>query len=436
MTQPDSRWFAPVACVPRHQLVPRWWDRDGSGGWVLRDGASDPETWADAAYADRSLVTRVGGLHADHAKTGDRPEGLPTSSATLPSLVVRMLGHGRLGDGLAFLDLGTGAGGLTAYASHRFGAENVTSLDVDAYLTGVAGERLAGMGHHPRFVTADATEHVPGSYDRIVSTVGLPAGPGLRPVLAALEPGGRIATTLGRTSLIITGWKHLGGDVVGRVERDTAGFMLTRSGDDYPPALAELFALAESAEGDERGTGRYPVVDVANAWELRSMLEVTTPGVELRYQVSGRTRTAYLVHADGSWARAVAEWTDPPEVHQGGPRRLWTVLERIRNRLNAEGALPLLGADVRITPDGVCHLSRGEVECVHGRAVAAARRTLPPVPPFVRRACQASIAILDHAAERCGMCLTTYAACRVTVCALSLHRRPVALTASTAANYP
>lgn len=136
--------------------------------------------------------------------------------------------------------------------------------------------------------------------------------------------------------------------------------MLTRSGDDYPHALAELFALAENAEGDERGTGRYPVVDVANAWELRSMLEVTTPGVELGYETRGRTRTAYLVHADGSWARAVAEWTDPPEVRQGGPRRLWTVLERIRNRLNAEGSLPLLGAGVRITPDGVCHLSRGK----------------------------------------------------------------------------
>jgi hypothetical protein len=44
------------------------------------------------------------------------------------------------------------------------------------------------------FVTADATECVPGTYDRIVSTVGLPAGPGLRPVLAALATGGWIAT--------------------------------------------------------------------------------------------------------------------------------------------------------------------------------------------------------------------------------------------------
>ncbi|MEV0125533.1 methyltransferase domain-containing protein [Streptomyces sp. NPDC050703] len=367
VTEPDSRWCAPVAYVPRHELVPRWWERDGSDTWALREGASDPEAWVDAAYADRSLITRVGGLHADLAKPGDRPEGLPTSSATLPSLVVQMLRHGRLGDGLPFLDLGTGAGGLTAYASHRLGAGHVTSLDVDPYVTGSAGERLARMGYHPRFVTADATEYVPGRYDRIVATVGLPAGPGLRPVLAALEPGGRIAMTIGRTCLVITGWKQQNGVVVGRVERDMAGFMVARSEDGCPhPALSELYSLAANAEGEQRGSGRYPVVDVANAWELRSMLEVTTPGVETRYETSGRTRTAVLVHPDGSWARAVAEWTDPPEVHQGGPRQLWTALERIRNRLNAEGSLPLLGARARITPDGVIFLSRGQWQAAMG----------------------------------------------------------------------
>ncbi|THA32362.1 methyltransferase domain-containing protein [Streptomyces sp. A1277] len=358
VTDPDSRWLSMVASVPRHELVPRWWEADGTG-WVLRDGASNPGAWMRAAYSDRSLITRVGTLHADHARAGERTEGLPTSSATMPGLLVRMLRHGRLGDGLPVLDLGTGSGCLTAYAAGRVGDRNVTSLDVDGYLTESAGQRLARLGLHPAFVTADATEHVPGTYERIVSTVGMPAGPGLRPLLAALVPGGRIAMTLGRTCLIVTGWKHADGDVVGRVERDMAGFMLTRSGDDYPPALVDLFSLARTADGDETGVGRYPVVDVANAWEVRSMLEVTAPGVELAYEEREQTRTAYLVHPDGSWARASAEWADPPEVHQSGPRRLWTAVERIRNRLMIEGALPLLGARVQITPDGVCHFTRG-----------------------------------------------------------------------------
>lgn len=360
VTDPDSRWRPLVAAVPRHELVPRWWELDDAGGWNLREGGNDPATWAEAAYADRSLVTRVGGLHADHASPDDRPKGLPTSSATQPSLVVRMLRHGRLGTGLSLLDLGTGAGGLAAYACCRIGERYVTSLDVDAYLTTAAASRLAALGLHPKFITGDATERVPGTYDRIVSTVGLPTGPALRPVLAALAPGGRIATTLARTSLVITGWKQPNGEVVGRVEHDTAGFMLTRSGDNYPPPLTELLAHARASKGETTTTGRYPVLDVANARELHSMLEVTTPGVELAYESSDRTRTAYLAHPDGSWARASAEGTAPPEVHEGGPQRLWHALDRIRERLNAEGSLPLLGARVRITPDGVCHLWRGE----------------------------------------------------------------------------
>ncbi|MEU0691220.1 hypothetical protein [Streptomyces uncialis] len=50
-------------------------------------------------------------------------------------------------------------------------------------------------------------------------------------------------------------------------------------------------------------------------------------------------------------------------MHQSGGRRLREELERIRDGLSTEGALPLFGARVRITPDGVCHLYWG------GRAV-------------------------------------------------------------------
>lgn len=154
---------------------------------------------------------------------GDQAEGLPTSSATLPSLVVRMLRHGRLGDGLDTLDLGTGAGGLTAYAAHRLGDQRVTSLDVDPYLTSAASGRLGRLGLHPKFVTADATRDIPGTYDRIVSTVALAPGPGLCPVLGALRVGGRLVTILARTMLIVTGWKDTNGEVVGQIERDWAG---------------------------------------------------------------------------------------------------------------------------------------------------------------------------------------------------------------------
>ncbi|WP_369265215.1 methyltransferase domain-containing protein [Streptomyces sp. R35] len=359
VTDRVSRWREPVAAVPRHELVPRWWQQV-AGEWVLRDGPCDLEAWLAAAYCDTSLVTSIGALHADHALGDEKPTGLPTSSATLPSLVVRFLRHARLTQGLDLLDLGTGAGGLAAYAAQRLGSRHVTSVDVDPYLTDAAAGRLARMGLYPQFFAMDATRAIPGTYDRIIATVALEPGRGLVPVLRALRPGGRLVTTLANTSLILTAWKAENGGAVGQVERDWAGFMKTRHSTDYTPGPDALLAHARQAEGDEVTAGRYPVLDVSAAWELRSMLEVTTPGVELHYEENGRRRTACLVHTDGSWARATAEWLAPPEVHQGGPRRLWNELERIRNRLNAEGQLPLYGSRLEITPDGVCHLSRGK----------------------------------------------------------------------------
>jgi SAM-dependent methyltransferase len=268
----------------------------------------------------------------------------------------RSVRNGRPADGMDLLDIGTGAGGLTAYASARFGYQQMTSIDVDPYLCDVARERLARMGFYPRIHTVDATGDISGTYDRIIATVSV------RPLpaswLAALGPGGRLVTTIANTSLILTAWKGENGGAKGQFERDWARFMPSRHSTDYEPGLTELFTKARNEDGDV-STGRYPVVDVENAWELRSMLEITVPGVELDFRQDSLRRTAYLAHADGSWARASAERTDPPTVHQCGPRRLWDELERIRNRQSAEGSLSLYGSRARITPDGVCHLSRG-----------------------------------------------------------------------------
>ncbi|MBV9730388.1 MAG: hypothetical protein JO309_13480 [Pseudonocardiales bacterium] len=74
-----------------------------------------------AAYRDRSLVTRVGPRHADHAGPGERPVGRPTSSATLPGLIVQMLRQAHIGDNTDVLDVGTGSGYGCAVLAHRLG---------------------------------------------------------------------------------------------------------------------------------------------------------------------------------------------------------------------------------------------------------------------------------------------------------------------------
>jgi protein-L-isoaspartate O-methyltransferase len=355
---PDSGWHEPVCAIPRHHLVPRWWEDDG-GDWRWRDGKSDPGAWLAAGYANRSLVTSVAGAHADLAGTGAVLRGVPTSSATLPGLVVRMLRHARIRSGASVLDVGTGSGYSTALLARRFGDRLVTSVDVDPYLTGAARARLGEIGLHPQVITCDATGPLPGGYDRIVSMMGVrPVPPGW---LAALRPGGRLVTTISGTMIIITAVKNDDGTASGQVEWDQAGFMTSRTdGPGRPGADRNVPAAIRDAEGELVRAGRYPVMRVDGSGELQSMLEITAPGICHYYRESGQACTAWMTHPDGSWARATApSWEDLPVVHQSGPRRLWDILDDLRAYWLTRGYFRLRGARVRIAPDGTVHLSNG-----------------------------------------------------------------------------
>jgi hypothetical protein len=66
-----------VERTARHELIPRRREQRPGEGWVLADGPSARLDWASAAYSDRTLVTKTGALHADHARPGARPQGSP-----------------------------------------------------------------------------------------------------------------------------------------------------------------------------------------------------------------------------------------------------------------------------------------------------------------------------------------------------------------------
>lgn len=358
VTHPASRWRLPVATTPRHVFVPRWWQYRPDG-WTHVDGTADAGQWLDTAYSDRSLITQVGPLHADHAKPDDqpRPYGRPTSSSTHPSLVVRMFQHARLDDGHDLADIGTGSGYGAALAARRLGDHRVATYDVDPYLVTAARDRLAEMDLRPTVSAYDATAGLPGMFDRIVATVAV------RPIpaawLAALRPGGRLVATIAGTSLIVTADRDDDGGATGRVEWDRAGFMHARHGVDYQPGLPGLLDAARTRDA-EREEGSYPVVNVAEAWDLASMLDLTAPGIEHRYEEDGEQRVALMAHPDGSWARAVARGGSPADVYQGGPRRLWDVLDELRWYWLTEGELPVRGARVFIRPDGTTIIARGQ----------------------------------------------------------------------------
>lgn len=364
VVHPSSRWNGPIATTPRHLFVPRWW-RPLPSGWTLRDGTADPDRWLSAAYGDRSLITRVGPLHADHAKPADHPDGKPTSSSTLPTLIVTMYRHAMITDDAAVLCV-TGTGYGTALLCRRLADHQVTSIDVDPYLIDAARERLDLIGIHPRMAVHDITTPLPGQTDRIVSTVALP---GIPPGwLTALRDGGRMVTTLAGTGMVVVADKTADGGARGMVTADRASFMATRSGEDYPAALDARPAWTQ--EGEDVTTGRYPVIDVGESWEIRSAYTLAEPGVQHGYQEADGVRTAVMVHPDGSWARATGPRGEPPTVHQSGPRRLWDVLDTIRHDWLSDGSLPAHGATATVDPDGTLHLNRGPW-----------RTTIPACPP-------------------------------------------------------
>lgn len=357
VTEPGSRWRPLVAGMPRHEFVPRWWASDS--GWRLRDGPAMPvEDWLGGVYRDASLVTQVGTLHADHATQDDRPEGRPTSSGTMPGLVVSMYRHAMVDDRMDVLDVGTGSGYGTALLARRLGDEHVMSIDIDPYLVKAAEDRLDRLGMRPLITAGDATGPLPGTYDRIVSMTSVAPVPASW--LTALRPGGRLVTTLAGTCLLITANRTRDGGAKGQTGFYRAGFMEARTGPDYAPPL--LHAIPGAFDGDtgEVTTGRYPVVNTSWAWELYSMLGVTAPGIEHHFKsAEDGTRTAWLAHPDGSWARASAIGDELPVVRQDGPRRLWDIVDEIRHAWLRDGGLPVYGAAVTITPDGGVKLDKG-----------------------------------------------------------------------------
>jgi hypothetical protein len=108
-------------------------------GGSARDGPSDEPAWLDAAYdGTKTLVTRIGTTHADHAGPGTRHDGRASSSATMPRLVLDMYRRARLPERAAILDVGTGSGYGTALLTRRFGVAHVTSIDIDPWDGGPA----------------------------------------------------------------------------------------------------------------------------------------------------------------------------------------------------------------------------------------------------------------------------------------------------------
>ncbi|MHC5902648.1 ATP-grasp peptide maturase system methyltransferase [Streptomyces sp. S6] len=331
-------WRAAVEAVPRHEFLRGgFFERVDAGGptrW--RPVMPDAEQWMRRCYADESLVTQVAGTIVPHDIRGAVLRA-PTSSSTMPGLVVRMLEALRVEDGHRLLEIGTGTGYSTALACHRLGDDAVTSVEVDPEVSGAATAALAACGYAPRLVVGDGLDgHPDGApYDRTVATCGVLGIPAAW--LEQTRPGGVVLATL-------SGWMYSSelarltvtgdGTAHGRFLGGGVSFMLARP--HQPPPLG---LLPDLDNGDERRAHHAP--GILDDWNTRFVAQLAAPRAQsVTLRRDGRTEHLLIDVAVGAWALLCQDgpaWI----VRQGGSERLWDAVEAQVSRWRADGAPPL-----------------------------------------------------------------------------------------------
>jgi protein-L-isoaspartate O-methyltransferase len=322
-------WQAAFLAVPRHRFVPLFYERRPGTGWtpVSADDPATRQEWVDAVYANRSLVTQIGVV-----PDGGRDRSGPTSSASAPSLVTRMLEALDVQEGYRVLEIGTGTGYNAALLSHRLGDRHVYSLDIDPGLVEDARHRLDQLGYRPTIVADDGAKGLgsAGTYHRIIATCAVTRVPWAW-AEQAIEGGlvlvdVKLHAAVGNLVLL----RRLPDRLEGRFDAGTATFMQMRS------ATGTTRSTGPARVRREHSAARVRHVDrpEQRLWEnppLWFLVHAREPGrIEFGFTQdpeSGGPGAEFYVARDGSWCELEALPDGSRQVHEGGPRPLWTRIE-------------------------------------------------------------------------------------------------------------
>lgn len=321
-----GEWRDAFEAVPRAAFLPDvvWaFDMD-TGAAVEVDRRADPETWQRYVDQDVPIVTQWD----DGA--GEGPGGEATSSASMPSVVFRMLADLDAHPGDRVLEIGTGTGWNAGLMTHRLGHRAVTSIEVDGEVATAARGCLGAQGLLGTVLTRDGLLGDPegAPYTRLISTAGLRRVP---PVwLGQVSPGG----------LIVAPWgtHYSNGDAVVRLrvaaDGASASGHFTR-----PVEFMKLRAQRRHFDGHKAympdglgGAGRSTTGVTETELLGEGRYDVRTFAIGLRvpdcYQVAAAARDGhrpvwFYGLDDRSWACVMFHEGRKADVWQSGPRRLW-----------------------------------------------------------------------------------------------------------------
>lgn len=341
--------WAAVESVPREKFLypgvflptddARWKpvtpDRIGSAAWI------------DLAYSDQSLVTQL-----DSTLTAADVDGLisgfPTSSSTIPGVVVSMLEDLTVNDGMSVLEIGTGTGYSTALLCARLGEDNVTSIEVDSGVAARADVALESVGYSTWTVTGDGLLGHPlrAPYDRIIATCAVRRIP--YTWVRQTRPGGVILATVGAWSygtglarLTVDEHGTATGSLIGR-----ASFMPARA-HALEPLSGDLAARAAYTDS-ERSTRLSP--DVLDEWMPALLAQLAAPGTRMVRAIGDDgTTVVYLFDTDRESFAALTLTSDGWTVRQGGPVAVWDAIEEAVTAWQDAGQPGIDAVQMRVT---------------------------------------------------------------------------------------
>ncbi len=354
----SQEWINALRSVPREEFISGYFRQINEPDKPTRyvpflPSAMGRTEWLSQIYKDETLITQLGEkFWADEVTT--ELSGLsPTSSSTLPSLVVWMLEELDVCDGDTVLEIGTGTGYSTALLCERLGARRVTSVEYDPEAARRASSALHRLGCRPHLIAGDGMDGAPDGapFDRIIATCSVPAIPPAW--LAQARPGGTILATLtgslhGFALAKLTVNTHEVAE--GRVLPGYTSFMPSRTQleslhppvDLLPDVPDEPTQLGSEVLDD--WTGRF-VAQLAAPHVVRTPILESDLG-EIDYLTSS---------ADGSIAALIPTkegWT----VRQRGPRRIWDDITTAITQWHQIGSPPLETFHIRAEP-GICTVS-------------------------------------------------------------------------------